>query len=108
MENNPSVEFCLVSKRPTVEVHLPNGRVLSGPRHVPIGDFLKILPEFNSPPVVGAVVNGELRELTFPIQMDATVMPITMSDADGSRIYRRSLTFLLETVFDELFSGVVL
>ena len=60
------------------------------------------------PPIVGAVVNMELRELTFPIKMDSNVRPVTMADADGSRIYRRSLTFLLETVFNELFPGAVL
>jgi uridine kinase len=108
MNNNQSSDFRLVAPRPIVEVHLPDGRVLSGPRNAQIGEFLKILPEFTNPPIVGAVVNGELRELTFPIQIDASVTPVTMSDADGSRIYRRSLTFLLETVFDELFSGVTL
>ena len=54
-------------------------------------------------PLVAAIVNGELRELTFPIQMDAKLAPVTMADADGARIYRRSLTFLLEAPFRNLF-----
>jgi uridine kinase len=33
------------------------------------------------------------------------VHPVTMADADGARIYRRSLTFLLEAVYEELFPG---
>jgi uridine kinase len=58
--------------------------------------------------MVGAVINGELRELTYPIQMDATVRPVTMGEADGMLIYRRSLTFLLDAAFDDLYPEAVL
>ena len=94
-------EFHLVSPRAQVEIHLNDGRVLSGPRGAPVGDFLKTL-EF-SIPVVAADVDTELRELTYPIQMDANVRPINMSDSDGALIYRRSLNFLLEMAFADLF-----
>jgi uridine kinase len=92
-----------VQPRATVEVHLPDGRVLSGARGMRVGDFLKVLPEFENPLVVGAIVNSELRELSYPIEMDSQVCPVTMMDADGARIYRRSITFLLEAAFEELF-----
>ena len=95
------IEF--VTPRATVEVILPDGRTLSGPRNSPIGDFLKVLPEVDDPPIVGAVVNGELRELTYRIDRDARVRLVTMADADGALIYRRSLTFLLEAAFEDLF-----
>jgi uridine kinase len=52
---------------------------------------------------VGAVVNGALRELTYPIEMDARIRPVTMGEPDGMRFYRRSLTFLLAAAFEELF-----
>lgn len=94
-------EFHLVSPRPLVEIHLNDGRVLSGPRGAPVGDFLKTL-DF-SIPVVAAEVDTELRELTYPIQMDANVRPVNMSDSDGALIYRRSLNFLLEMAFADLF-----
>lgn len=97
-----------VSPRSTVEIHLQDGRIFSGPRGVAIECFLKALPEWDNPPIVGAVVNSELRELTFPVSMDCRVQPVTMSDADGARIYRRSLVFLLEVAFEELFSPAVL
>ena len=97
-----------VSARDTVEVHLPEGKVLSGPRGATAGDFLLSLGQFDSTPLVAAVVNNDLRELTFPIKMDSTLAPITMVDADGARIYRRSLTFLLETAFSALFHHAVL
>lgn len=98
----------LVTPRATVEIHLPDGRVLSGPRSSPVESFLRTLPEADSPPIVGAVVNGELRELTYPIKIDSHVRPVTMGDSDGALIYRRSLVFLLETVFDRRFPEAVL
>lgn len=93
----------LIKPRDTVEIHLPDGRVYSGPRGTSIDKFLKMLPEWNDPPIMGAIVNTELRELTFPIDMDSRVKPITMADGDGARIYRRSITFLMEAAFEDLF-----
>jgi len=97
-----------VSPRSSVEAHLPDGRVLSGPRGTSTGDFLKIIAESVPAPIVGAIVNGELHELTYPLKMDSKLTPVTMSDTDGARIYRRSLTFLLEMAFADLFKNAVL
>ena len=92
--------FRFQEPRPDVELHLPDGRILAGPRRAKVGDFFKVLePES---PIVAAIVNGELRELTYPIEMDARAAPIDLGSPDGARIYRRSLTFLLEMVFAEL------
>jgi uridine kinase len=71
-----------------------------------VGDFLKTL-EFSAP-VVAADVDGDLRELTYTLARDARVRPISMSDPDGSLIYRRSLNFLLEMAFAALFPLVKL
>lgn len=88
-----------------VQIHLPDGRVLSGPRGATVLEFLELLMDEGGPQIVGAVINRELRELTYPISVEAEVIPVTMGTADGMRIYRRSLTMLLETSFVELFSG---
>ncbi len=108
MLKDKPVEFKLVEPRQSVEIHLPDGKIISGPRNSPVGEFLKTLPVSERAPVVCAIVNAELRELTYPIQMDAVVKPVTMADADGMRVYRRSLVFLLETAFDRLFRGAIL
>lgn len=89
-----------VKKRETVQIHLLDNRILEGPRGSQLEAFLEGLTP--RAPIVGAVVNGELRELTYPIEMDSRVRPVTMGSADGMRIYRRSLTFLLATAFEEL------
>jgi len=46
---------------------------------------------------VAAVMNNKLCELTTPLNRDADLRPITVAQSDGTRIYRRSLIFLLVT-----------
>ena len=94
------------SLRETVQIHLNDGRILEGPRGSQLATFL--LGEESTVPIVGAIVNGELRELTYPIEMDSKIRPVTLGEADGMRIYRRSLTFLLAASFDELFPDATL
>jgi uridine kinase len=98
--------FQIVTPRPEIEIHLPDGRVLSGPRGARVGEFLAAVEHDSQ--LVAAVVNGDLRELTYPIDMDSRVKPITMTSPDGTRIYRRSLTFLLEMVFADMFPNATL
>jgi len=62
----------------------------------------------DDPPIVGAIVNGELRELTYKIMMDALVRPVTMGEPDGMRIYRRSLIFLLDTACVKVIPNAIL
>ncbi len=93
----------IVEKRNTIEVHLDDGRVLSGPRGKTIEEFLMILPGWAESQTMGAVVNNELRELTYSLEMDARLKPLRMVNPDGARIYRRSLTFLLQATFESLF-----
>ncbi len=101
METEKIIEIKI--PRDTVEIYLPDGRTYRGKRDLPIIEFMKALPEWKNPPIVGAVVDGELRELTFPIKKDSNVKPVTMSDSDGSKIYRRSLVFLLQASFEDVF-----
>jgi uridine kinase len=103
MDNMSDKSFQFVTPRPTVEVELTDGRVISGPRGASVGDFLTNIAEADQAPIIGAVVNAQLRELTFKITRDSTVRPVTMGEADGMRIYRRSLTFLLESSFSKIF-----
>ena len=92
------------AKRENVHIYLPDGRIISGPRGAPVEQFLRTLPEWRDhEPIIGAIINSELRELTYKVEMEANVQPVTTSDSDGALIYRRSLTFLLEAAFEELF-----
>ena len=96
-------EISLTPASPTVQIHLPDDRVLTGPRGATAGDFLHVVRNDFSAPIVAAIVDSELHELTYPIDMESAVQPVTMDTADGARIYRRSLVFLLEMAFADLF-----
>jgi len=87
----------------TIEIALPDGRIISGRRGATLEDFFRVMPEWEGSQIVGAVVEGYLKELTFRLDKECYVAPVNMSTADGSKIYRRSLTFLLETAFEDLF-----
>ena len=97
-----------VQPRETIEIHLPDQQTIEGQRNSPVGELLKIYRTKGDVPIVGALVNHELRELTYPIKIDSHVKPITMSDEDGMRIYRRTLTFLLESAFEDVMPGASL
>ena len=46
MKLTESEGFRIVNPRATVEIHLPDERVLEGPRGKPIETFLRVLPEW--------------------------------------------------------------
>jgi uridine kinase len=96
----------LVTQDENVEIHLPDGRMLSGPRGARVGEFLAAIKHDSQ--LVAAIVNGDLRELTYPIEIESNVEPLLMESPDGARIYRRSLTFLLEMAFADLFPTAAL
>ncbi len=93
-----------VPPRETAQVRFTNGK---GAFEAPIGTILEEYVRAAYPDrwrmIVGAVIDGKLRELTTPIRADCSVEPIDVSSRDGMRIYRRSLTFLLITAARELF-----
>ena len=96
-------EYLFTPPSPRVQIHLPDGRTLSGPRGATLCDFLQPLSDEGGYQIVGAVVNGQLRELTRTIETESEVQPVRMNTADGMRIYRRSLTLLLEAAFGDLY-----
>lgn len=93
----------ITQPNPNVEIHLPNGKTLSAPRGTTVGEFLEPVQDDFSAPIVAAIINNQIHELTYPIHIESNCAPVTMDTADGARIYRRSLVFLLEMVFAELF-----
>jgi uridine kinase len=90
--------------RTTAQVRFGNGR---GAFEAPVGTLLEAYIRSAYPDqywtTVGALINGKLSELATPIESDCDVRPLTVSDRDGMRIYRRSLTLLLVVAAHELF-----
>ena len=90
--------------RETVQVRLPDGRVLEGERETPLVEFLRAaFPNRKADPPMAAIVGETLRELAWPVPRDADVTPVFLSDSDGMRIYSRSLSFLLVVAAHALF-----
>ena len=46
------------SDRKTIELILPDGRVFTGERGASLEKLLKALPEWDNPPIMGAVVKA--------------------------------------------------
>ena len=89
--------------RETAQVWLDDGRVFEGPVGTPLEEFIRAGGSDPQAPTVAALIDNELRELTYRVETDVEVTPITMAHSDGFRIYRRSLAFLLVTAVHELF-----
>lgn len=106
--SNKKMSIQITQPNTNVELHLPDGRVLSGPRGTKIEEFLKQVRSDFSAPIVAAIINNEIHELTYPIQIEAYCQPVTMNSADGARIYRRSLVYLLDIAFSDLFPNAKL
>jgi len=98
-----STDVRLAEPRQTVQIVLPDGRVFDGPIGTPLEAFIEA-----EVPYLAALVDGTLRELTFPLLRDAQVEPIDLRQSDGIRIYHRSLTFLLVVAVHNLVPGAEL
>jgi uridine kinase len=88
--------------RTSINVRVPDGRIFEAPLGTTVGEFIRAAGVVDQA-AVAALVDGRLVELEVRLTRDATVRPITVADADGTRIYRRSLALLLVTAAAELF-----
>lgn len=91
--------------RQTVQITLDDGRILQGPIGELAGTFLYAAQTDYDAPLIAAIYEGQLRELTYPLERDGKLSPVLLSSSDGGRIYRRSLVLLLATAADELWPG---
>ena len=91
------------SPRRAAQVRFPDGRVFETSVGTPLEDFVRAAFPAPVVPVMAALVDGKLKELTWPVACDVEAAPITLADSDGERIYRRSLSFLLVAAAQQLF-----
>jgi uridine kinase len=95
--------------RTCAQVRFPDGTLLKAPVGTPLETYVHAYEARRSSDgalTVAAVVDGALRELTMPVTRDVGVELVRSDSGDGSRIYRRSLAFLLTVAAAELFPGV--
>lgn len=89
--------------RTTVQARFADGTAYDGPIGATIEDFVQAARPEVPGRVVAAHINNQLRELSFALANDVRLVPITTADSDGTRIYRRSLSFLMIAAAAELF-----
>ncbi len=98
-------EISLAPLREEIQIVLPDGRAFNGPKGTTAEAFLKVAkPEMHGR-LMAVLVNGQLRELSLSLYNDVSLVPVTMAESDGVRIYRRSLSFLLIAAAAEVFPG---
>jgi len=87
-----------------IRVSLPSGKTLNVAYGTRVYDLLGE-PEFakSTHPVVAALVNNEPTSLSYKIEVDSRLEPITAESDQGVRALRRSLCFLLTIAVHELF-----
>lgn len=93
--------------RESIRVTFNDGYILEGAVGTTTHDFLRAAEDryqYNAP-LMGAIVDGQLRELSYPVRRDANLAPVLLSSSDGGRIYRRSLVLLLAAAAAELWEG---
>ncbi len=100
---NPRGKIVPAHPRKNVHICLSDGRIYRGPVGTPLVDFMDAAYPEAEATIVGALVDGELRELSFPILRDCDVHPVDTYTADGLRIYQRSLSFVMIVAARELF-----
>ena len=91
----PTFPIVPAPARNTVQARFADGRVFEGPTGASLEAFVQAAELPTEGHVVAVFVNGRLRELSQPLTADADLVPIDTAHSDGSRIYRRSLCFLM-------------
>ncbi len=86
----------------------PTGEIREFPEGIFLSDVAKAFDVKLRTPIVGAMVNNELKELSFRIFRPKTVRFIDITHKDGMRMYERSLFFLLMKSVYDLYPGATL
>lgn len=87
----------------TVNVTLQDGQRVSCPLGTPVSDLLSSRTDDSGLDYVGALVNNDVASLSYPLTVNSSVLFLTMADAHGWRVYRRSLCFLAAKAVRQLF-----
>jgi uridine kinase len=93
----------LAAPRERVQVRLDDGRILEGPVGAPLEAFVRYITQPDEPPIVAALVDGYLRELSHKVSRDVDVRLLSNATSDGKRIYQRSLILLMLAAVQELY-----
>ena len=101
IRSHPAVR--LGRPRKWIQARFPDGRIFETQPDTRLAAIFAVACADSCSPVIAAIVNGSLCELTATLKVDSDVVPLTLSHPEGVRIYRRSLSFLLLAACAEIF-----
>ena len=87
----------------TIQITLPDGSTQSVAAETRPLDIAKAISPRLADAAIAAKVNGEMFDLTRPIEMDATVQILTAKDPESLTVYRHSTAHLLAAAVLELY-----
>jgi threonyl-tRNA synthetase len=88
-----------------INITFPDGNVRQYEPGTSAMDIAKSISHGLAKRVLAAKVNGEVRDLTRPIQTDSTVQLLTWDDKDGKATFWHSSAHLLAEALEALFPG---
>ncbi len=87
-----------------VNITLPSGKKLKANKRDTVRNILlKAGYKLRETDIVGAFVNNNAVSLSYRVEINSQISPITLNDRTGTDMYRRSLSFLLTIASKELF-----
>ncbi|MFN5334873.1 MAG: threonine--tRNA ligase [Bacteroidota bacterium] len=89
-----------------IDIRFPDGAVRSYEKGVSAMDVAKSISEGLARKVLAARINGEVWDLSRPIQQDASLQLLTWDDADGKSTFWHSSAHLMAEAVEALFPGV--
>ncbi|HEY54540.1 MAG TPA: nucleoside kinase [Caldilineae bacterium] len=91
--------------RRTARITFEDGRVFSAEIDARLEEYVAAATagEQDAAPAIAAIIDGKLTELNRHVRHDGYAKLVRLNSADGARIYRRSLTFLLIAVARKTF-----
>jgi uridine kinase len=87
----------------TIAVTLDDGSQVQCAAGTRVRDILTQHRSADGLEYVGALVNNDAASLSYPVEVDATIKPLTRGDPNGFQMYHRSLCFLLGKAVKELY-----
>lgn len=89
-----------------IKITLPDGSVREYPTGVSGMDIAKSISEGLARVSLAIEVNGELRDLSRPIEKDSSIKIVTWNDAGGKYAFWHSSAHLMAEALEELYPGV--
>lgn len=77
-------------------------KIIDTKQSIAIQELLKEEIEKKQYPVIGAIFNNEYVNLGYPITQDGEIKLIDISSKEGTKIYRRTIIYILEKAVEEV------